>query len=259
MTPDDPRMPRIDELLADRALQGLSVAEAAELAGLAADPDAEGLALELAAAAAELALGGDDDRELPASLRRRLEADADAFFADARPAPAPALAPMRIAARAIPWLGWVAAAAAVLFAVQVRREPANPRRPAPEPTPVERLSGVPSRPLSNTGHPLARGGSGTLVWSGDRQEGYLALRGLAETVPGRGVYQLWIFDATRDDRFPVDGGTFTIADAGSTTLVPFRPRVEVRRPTLFAVTLEPPGGVVVSDRKRLLLTAAFPP
>ena len=48
-------------------------------------------------------------------------------------------------------------------------------------------------------------------------------------------------DDTRDDRFPVDGGTFAVLDANQTTLVPIHPSLAVRSPTLFAVTLEPPG------------------
>ena len=151
----------------------------------------------------------------------------------------------------------MAAAASILFALNVRREvpPPGPRAP----TLIERLAGASPVRLAGTDHPLARGGGGDLVWSGDRQEGYLALRGLAEVEPGRGVYQLWIFDATRGDQFPVDGGTFAVEDAETTTLVPIHPMLTVRKPTLFAVTLEPPGGVVVSDRKRILLTASMSP
>ncbi len=87
----------------------------------------------------------------------------------------------------------------------------------------------------------------------------MAIRGLAEVEPTRGVYQLWIFDDARDARFPVDGGMFSVRDARATTIVPIRASLPVRRPTLFAITLEPPGGVVVSDRKRILLTASSSP
>ncbi len=253
MTPDDPRVDRPEELLVDRALQGLGGDEEAELRGLVDDPEGASMPMELAAAELDLALGPAGFEDLPASLRRRLEQDADAAFAR-RADPAPARS---IVARVHPWLGWAAAAASLLFALEVRRE-----GPAPGPrvpTLIERLVGAHSLRLSTTDHPLARGGGGELVWSGDRQEGYLALRGLAEVTPDRGVYQLWIFDATRDERFPVDGGTFVVLDESSTTLVPIRPSLVVRRPTLFAITLEPPGGVVVSDRKRILLTASESP
>jgi len=248
MKNDEPRIDRLGELLADRALQGLDERERGELGRLV---EAESLRLELAAAEVDRALGPLAFEDLPASLRGRLEDDADAALAR-RPDRSDRPPARTVVARAFPWLGWVAAAASLLFAAQARREGRGP-------TLLERLAGVYPLQLSTTEHPLSRGGGGELVWSGDRQEGYLALRGLAEVRPDRGIYQLWIFDATRDERFPVDGGTFAVVDEGSTTLVPIRPSLQVRRPTLFAVTLEPPGGVVVSDRKRVLLTASRSP
>lgn len=97
-----------------------------------------------------------------------------------------------------------------------------------------------------------------VAWDNERQEGYLTLVGLAGVDPRRGAYQLWIFDAKRDARYPVDGGLFTLAEGGrSAVVIPIRAAVPVRRPTLFAITLEPPEGVVVSDRKRIMLTAAW--
>ena len=252
MNPDELRE-RLDDLLADRALQGLTDRERRELSGLVDDAEAEGIGLELAAAELELALIPADFEPLPASLRARVDGDAGAFFSR------PGRPRRRFGARVLPWAGWVAAAASLLIATQVGRSPSVAPPVAREPSLVERLAGLDARPLAVTDHPLARGGRGSLVWSGDRQEGYLQVRGLAEVDPSQGVYQLWIFDATRDERFPVDGGSFTVEDAKAIKLVPIRPSVVVRRPTLFAVTLEPPGGVVVSDRKRILLTASPAP
>jgi anti-sigma-K factor RskA len=103
-----------------------------------------------------------------------------------------------------------------------------------------------------------RGAGGEVVWDNARQQGYLSLEGLAGVDPRRGAYQLWIFDATRDSRYPIDGGLFTMAEGQAPTVVPIRAAVPVREPTLFAITLEPPGGVVVSDRKRIMLTASWP-
>ena len=39
-------------------------------------------------------------------------------------------------------------------------------------------------------------------------------------------------------------------------VVPIHPALKVREPYLFAVTVEKPGGVMVSDRSRLPLLAA---
>jgi anti-sigma-K factor RskA len=156
--------------------------------------------------------------------------------------------------RISPWLGWVAAAACLGLLVFSTGK--SVPRSTPVPALEERLAGIAAVKFVRTEHPLAAGASGEVVWSGDRQEGFLVIRGLAEVEPASGTYQLWIFDDSRDARFPIDGGMFTIRDAALATHVPIRATLPVRQPTLFAVTLEPPGGVVVSDRKRLLLTAA---
>jgi anti-sigma-K factor RskA len=234
------------QLLADWALEGLSDEERAELEQLGTSEQEQEL-WERTAAATFLAIHSAEDEKMPERLRQRVLAEADVRFARS--------AKWRGGGRLtiVPWLGWIAAAACLIALV-------TPNRPvgrAPEPSLRERLAGVPPLKFVASEHPLARGAGGELVWSGDRQEGFLVLRGLAEVEPSRGVYQLWIFDDTRDPRFPIDGGTFTISDARSSTVVPIRANLPVRQPTLFAVTLEPPGGVVVSDRKRLLLTASL--
>ena len=102
-------------------------------------------------------------------------------------------------------------------------------------------------PLSD---PDTKADRGEALWSGTSQRGVLKLTGLEANDPTVSQYQLWIFDALRDERYPVDGGVFDVPADGP-AVVPFTPRVKVSEPTLFAVTVEPPGGVVVSDRKRL--------
>ena len=108
-----------------------------------------------------------------------------------------------------------------------------------------------------TEDPAAAGASGVVLWDADAQAGEMRFAGLAANDPSESQYQLWIFDAARDERYPVDGGVFDVR-AGGTTVVPIRPSVPVSEATLFAVTIERPGGVVVSDRSRLPLTAAVP-
>jgi anti-sigma-K factor RskA len=68
-------------------------------------------------------------------------------------------------------------------------------------------------------------------------------------------YQLWIFDGTRDDRYPVDGGVFDIPAGATEVVVPIHARLPVRQAALFAVTVERPGGVVVSSRERIVALA----
>jgi hypothetical protein len=43
---------------------------------------------------------------------------------------------------------------------------------------------------------------------------------------------------------------------GGEVVIPITARVPVQAPTLFAVTVERPGGVVVSKRERIVVTAA---
>lgn len=102
--------------------------------------------------------------------------------------------------------------------------------------------------------PAAVAATGEVVWDATRQRGVLRIRGLVPNDPRLAQYQLWIIDAERDARYPVDGGVFDVTSDGE-VLVPVSARLSVRRPTLFAVTLETPGGVVVSSRERLVLAA----
>ncbi len=83
----------------------------------------------------------------------------------------------------------------------------------------------------------------------------MRIEGLSANDPTVSQYQLWIFDEQRDERYPVDGGVFDIPVEGMEVLVPIRAAVQVERATLFAVTVERPGGVVVSDRERIVLVA----
>ena len=94
---------------------------------------------------------------------------------------------------------------------------------------------------------------GEVVWSTGAQQGFMTFRGLAKNDPTKEQYQLWIIDPSRDEK-PVDGGVFDIAGPGE-TIVPIRAKLRVDKPTVFAITVEKPGGVVVSDQKRLPLLA----
>lgn len=102
-------------------------------------------------------------------------------------------------------------------------------------------------------------GLGDVVWSPDRQQGFMRFRGLAANDPSVAQYQLWIFDAERNAAHPVDGGVFDVpSTAHGEVVVRIDPRLPIRRATAFAITVERPGGVVVSSRERLPLIAALP-
>lgn len=102
------------------------------------------------------------------------------------------------------------------------------------------------------------GVSGTLRWDATHQRGLMRFVGLPPNDPAAGQYQLWIVDPTRGP-YPVDGGVFDVsADAqiDGSVEVAFEPRLPIAEPTLFAVTFEQPGGVVVSDGPLLVVGEA---
>ena len=70
--------------------------------------------------------------------------------------------------------------------------------------------------------------------------------------PSVSQYQLWIFD--EDQEHPVDGGVFDVTTSGE-ILIPIEAKLVVSKPTLFAVTIEKPGGVVVSNKERIAVVA----
>lgn len=85
----------------------------------------------------------------------------------------------------------------------------------------------------------------------------MRLIGLKSNDVRRWHYQLWIFDKTRDQRYPVDGGVFDVPAGATEVFVPINARVPVGSAVMFAVTVEAPGGVVVSTRERVALLAAL--
>ncbi|HEX3480250.1 MAG TPA: anti-sigma factor [Kofleriaceae bacterium] len=105
-------------------------------------------------------------------------------------------------------------------------------------------------------HPTreAPGTSGDVVWSPSTQRGFMRFVGLPPNDPAKTQYQLWIFDRQRDQAYPVDGGVFDVSSTGE-VVVPITAKLRVGDATLFAVTVERPGGVVVSRREHIVVTA----
>ena len=93
-----------------------------------------------------------------------------------------------------------------------------------------------------------------VVWSPERQQGFMRFRGLTVNETTRQQYQLWIFDKNQDEKTPVDGGVFDISSNGE-VVIPIQAKLRVADVYLFAVTIEKPGVVVVSTRERLPLLA----
>ncbi|MFM7133961.1 MAG: anti-sigma factor domain-containing protein, partial [Planctomycetota bacterium] len=93
---------------------------------------------------------------------------------------------------------------------------------------------------------------GEAYFDPETDEGLLEIEGLVPNDPTVEQYQLWIFDRTRDERFPVDGGVFDVCGQGR-AVIPVQAKLRVGEPVLFAVTVEPSGGSVVSERRIALV------
>ena len=243
---------------------------------------------EVAAAAVELAVlsrGGQPLPALPAGLVERVHRDAPAHV-PAGGRPVARLETLRLGGRQPGGRSWLAAAgwwtAACLAGLLLWQWSGLPRvaPPAAEPAAAASLAELRGQLLAEDPAAVTvawkkasddpsvvvgqaeietTGGLGDVVWSPARQQGFMRFRGLAANDPAVAQYQLWIFDAERNEAYPVDGGVFDVpAEADGDVVVRIDPRLPVSRATAFAITVEQPGGVVVSTRERLPLLAALP-
>lgn len=246
------------EVLADRAVHPLSHLEQAELeALLRSHPDVDEESLDLAAAALDLAMFGATFEPMPEPLRAQVSAIGRQFET---PVATLGLCTTRTAADRrmsfAAWTGWIAAAASLLLAIagwwMRSTAPASPQ----DALRALRATAADLQTMAWESGPTdaVPGVSGEVVWSPGNQQGFMVFRNMRPNDPGKEQYQLWIFDATRDERYPVDGGVFDITSMGE-CIVPINATVRVQSASLFAVTVEQPGGVVVSDRSRLPLLA----
>ena len=104
--------------------------------------------------------------------------------------------------------------------------------------------------------PFANPVKGDVVWSNRTQQGFMRFVGLPVNNPKVSQYQLWIIDPLRDDE-PIDGGVFNVSKRGE-VIVEIDPKLDVIAPKAFAITVEKPGGVVVSTQENLPLLAPVP-
>jgi len=263
---------RLDELLMQRVTGSLSAPEADVLANLMKEAPASMMA-EWDAAAAELTVQMVHDARtpadaLPGALEDRIARVGEAFVRTQRGTKSSATPVVPIDSapssnRFALWGGWLAAAA--ILAVWVgssRTTPVADVRPQLASTGallrdslLDRDSSLVRWAWTATADSSAVGATGDVVWSERAQRGVMRIAGLLPNGGRRWQYQLWIFDKSRDQRFPVDGGVFDIPDGTHEVFVPIDARVPVGQAVMFAVTVEPPGGVVVSTRERIALLA----
>jgi anti-sigma-K factor RskA len=270
-------------LLADRALFGLSETEAAELEELTGEfPEfQDDYSFDLAAADVNLTNLKFDD-PLPAHLQTKILDDAEQFFAQAEEKQNASdfktreSTPTVETSTQIPWwswLGWgVAAAACIALAVnlwltrvqpktEIVKNPEVIQTPMPELTTQQKREQLlaSAKDLVQTSwtevNPKQpRNVSGDIVWSNAEQKGYLRFRGLPPNDPNRETYQLWIFDEGQDPKTPIDGGVFDVRENGE-VIIPINAKLPVKKPLVFAVTAEKPGGVVVSKQEKVMTIA----
>ncbi|QDT70673.1 Anti-sigma-K factor rskA [Planctomycetes bacterium MalM25] len=249
MSPSD--ADRLDDLLADRALFGLDAAETAELDRLLTTTG-EDDRYDLAAATAAVALA--EEEPLPAPLRERvLEAAAANDLRPTRFEPS-----KRSDWSTLTVLALAAALLAALYLGQPASAPSLVAQRASLIESVEDLVRVDWGPQTDASLEEGLEGEsayGDVVWSDTTQTGYMRFRGLKANDPQVEQYQLWVFDAERDDKHPVDGGVFDIPAGADEAIVAIDAKLPVSKAVLFAITVERPGGVVVSDRSRLPLLA----
>jgi hypothetical protein len=259
---------RMTELLMLRVTGTLSAAEQAELqAAMRSLPAGEVARWEQAAAELTAALAETSEADvepMPADLRARLVQQGEAFVAAATPVhtpiPVAVRAPQRT--RVVAIAGWMAAAASVALWIGASRRtaPAAPSAPVVASATAMRDSLLRDSTVTQlawtaTPDSAAVGASGDVVWDAATQRGVMHIVGLQPNDRRRWQYQLWIFDKTRDDRYPVDGGVFDVPAGQTTVDVPIDARVPVGDAVMFAITVEKPGGVVVSTRERIALLA----
>lgn len=276
-----------DELLAGGVLGDLDEDEMLELKQSLSNQKtvASLIQLEATAAAIQIALS---DETLPDSLRdrilknalRHVRSNSSEFSSTSRSEESEASSPSNLvqfqsSENAIPagfretqsrgvalreWIAWVACAAAVLLAVGLWQSDRGYERLQSVPyaqardrliaqaTDVIQVEWTPGKT------PFANPVRGDIVWSSDQQMGFMRFDGMPVNDADLEQYQLWIIDPARDDE-PIDGGVFDISSVGEVT-IPIDAKLGVIRPAAFAITIEKPGGVVVSTQERLPLLAA---
>lgn len=271
------------DLLTKKAIYGLDEAEQRQLdefdSVLVTD---EFNSLEMTAAAIGL-VGLAEEESLPSHLFSKIAADAQAYVETTEPKEVVSPATGQVFGREeifgdrptkswFGWLGWTAAAMACLalavnigitrFQKNVEVAQERPRVEIPKTLTTAELR---DQLLSSTTDTIKAAWTlgnvkeltqvvGDIVWSDEKQTGYVTLRGLPVNDTSKETYQLWIFDKTQDPKYPIDGGTFDIKSGGE-VVIPINAKLKAHGPQMFAITIEKAGGVVVSTRAKIAALA----
>ncbi len=264
------------DLLASKAVYGLDAEAQRQLEEF----DQELTELELASlertAVAISLVGMNANEQMPPHIFARIADDAQNHImpmaAERSPVSSKEIVPGQTSGTPwFSWLGWAVAAAACIalaFNIFVTSPPkpeiaqtTPPLDTQRELTLAERREEMLQTPANMVKAEWALGNvkdiktiSGDVVWSDELQAGYMRFRGLPANDPNKETYQLWIFDKTQDKATPIDGGTFDIPADGE-VIVPINAKLRAKGAEMFAVTIEKPGGVVVSKREKIAALA----
>lgn len=268
-------------LLAGEALGDLDADEQtrlSELRSVANDRQTSSESLRRMAESIELAseLTREDrpliEKEIQVSLKPelidRIRSDASKYVPSPPAQPVPALQGRSTRSLASSsWIGWVVAASLAIACVSIYGSRTNQQVASTASsvwTQADATAWLNQRPdalqldwtVKDESLVMASGADsklGRVVWDTASQSGFMKFTALPINDPIVQQYQLWIIDPKRDDE-PVDGGVFDIASPGD-AYIPIRAKLNVIEPAGFAITVEKPGGVVVSDQSRLPLLA----
>jgi Anti-sigma-K factor rskA. len=271
------------DLLCDQTLFGLSDEELRELDGFGTSDLSSGEAQALELTAAQIStMGIERGAELPAHLFQKIVSDSKRHVAaeeNVFTAPRGTVLTQSASGGGMwNWLGWaVAAAACIALAVNVFTTrngddiAGGTKQPTQTPVVEEKLTPSQMRQrLIDTEQTLARADwtkgtfkeseaiSGDVVWSDATQTGYMRISGLPVNDKTKMQYQLWIFEDSGLEKFPKDGGVFDVNENGE-VIIPIDAKIAVKDPKAFAITLEKPGGVVVSERGKIAGLAPVKP
>ncbi|MBK8465523.1 MAG: anti-sigma factor [Chloracidobacterium sp.] len=272
----DDKQEKLIDLLILQAVSGLDQAEKGELYALDPNSADEFSSIETTVAAINIA-GAPIDEPLPSHLFSKITAEAQDFVGASEaesPWPPSKIRQQEAEPAGVSWFGWLgwaaAAAACVALALNIwftRTKPidvAEVKTPPPVIKPVTPTEQREELIRSATGMVKANWAAGNVkeisqitgdvVWSDEKQTGYMRFKGLPKNDGTKETYQLWIFDKTQKKETPIDGGTFDVTADGE-VIIPINAKLKAQGAEMFAITIEKPGGVVVSDRKKIAALA----
>jgi len=262
------------ELLAGHVLDDLSAEEQEFIDSHSWSDDDQQTLSELEATMARVQIAFQSDEEpMPKSLRSQIALDAEKYLVaeatsppvqseveatnrDPNESPSVYQESRQVKPREV--IAWLSCAAAVLLALGIW----NFETSAPAPFSIAEMrrdlmaqaADLIEVPWSDGKHPFSNSVQGDVVWSNSKQTGFMRFERMPVNEPTREQYQLWIIDPLRDEE-PIDGGVFDITANGE-VIIPINAKLRVLEPSAFAITIEQPGGVVVSTQERLPLIAA---